>query len=594
MVGRNADNRIEPECWPAINPSFHFTKDQKFFAIGSCFAENIARRLHLDGYNVHGATDGEGEPRRRYTPPAVAQEIAWAHRIHARDDEPTDADILPLLLEMAPGRWTDLWATPETGAPRTLEEMIARRRRLYAYFRGAFEADVVIVTLGLIEAWRDEVSGSYVEFDTAWARREDRARFSFERLSFEQCKKHVRGTLDLLRDGSRRILLTTSPVVLARTFTGDDIIVANSHSKSVLRAVAGELSDEFPDVDYFPSYEIATVTRRPEVWEDDLVHVNPGFVGRIMQHVTSAYVPGSADDEKTRLLHMVNLVQAGQYREAQAIYEQLAAAAEDTGDLSVHAAIMRLAFHRGETERAIRHAMRFDPDDSPLYINHLDWMFDAARVLAASDGHKERAAEVRRRLVDLALRRPELLLQPFGNIDHAGDALAMGEFLDLIREADVNHPGLISKVCAKLHDLGDTDEALRLADRQLGRTPDDGLMLARKVRLLLAMDRPRDAAAALARLAEAEPENMWAHLTLARTLARAGRHAEALTAADFGLARTPDEPQLLAVKARILMKLRRREEAVLFAQRALDHAAGEPNAIREAARVLGIAELAAS
>src|SRR4051794_39568577 len=109
MLGRAADNRLEPECWPDVQPSFHFTKDQKFFAIGSCFAKNISKRLALDGYNVLSATGTQGERRNRYTPPAIWQELAWAEEIYHRDDTIRDEDILPLLIELSSGKWADLW-----------------------------------------------------------------------------------------------------------------------------------------------------------------------------------------------------------------------------------------------------------------------------------------------------------------------------------------------------------------------------------------------------------------------------------------------------------------------------------------------------
>ena len=81
MVGRAGDNRIEPECWPVVKPGFQFSKDHKFFTIGSCFAGNIGRRLKVDGYKVHGSEAMPGEQRNRYTPASIFQEIEWAGRI---------------------------------------------------------------------------------------------------------------------------------------------------------------------------------------------------------------------------------------------------------------------------------------------------------------------------------------------------------------------------------------------------------------------------------------------------------------------------------------------------------------------------------
>ena len=43
---------------------------------------------------------------------------------------------------------------------------------------------------------------------------------------------------------------------LTATASGEHVVTATIHSKSVLRAVAGELTTTRPDTDYFPSYEI--------------------------------------------------------------------------------------------------------------------------------------------------------------------------------------------------------------------------------------------------------------------------------------------------------------------------------------------------
>ena len=570
MVGRGRDNRLEPECWPHVDPGFRFTKDQIFFAIGSCFAANISKRLILDGYNVHGGLVSEGNRRNRYTPAAIYQELAWAKAIFERDDCPREQDIEPLLIELGPGRWGDLWCRPDKGAPMDFAGAVEARRELYAYFRGAFVSDVVIITLGLIEAWWDDVSQSYVEFDTPWARRDDRDRFRFEKLSFDTSKDYVQRTLDLVLDGHRRVLLTTSPVILARTFTDQDIIVANSQSKSVLRAVAGELSDDHEDVDYFPSYEIATLTRRPEVWDDDLIHIQPNFIARIMQHVTNAYVPGSVGADERALMRMANLVDGLQFDEAQRIYDDSGQMIWEVAQPAIHVAAMRLAMRRGAADLALRHALQIDRGSDLLFSNHTDWMFDVSRVLSRSPGYEHQGEAVADRVTSVGKEQPEAFLSLFVERQRAGDDEALRDLLPLIVKADVNHPVLTHKVCAKLHEFGRTGDALVLAERQLDRTPDNSLILARQARLLLALRRPEDAIQPLGRLVDLEPEDAWAHLTLARTCLKLGRMAEGLQALESYLDRVTEDGPALALKARFLCKMGRKHEAGEAAHRALE------------------------
>ena len=42
------------------------------------------------------------------------------------------------------------------------------------------------------------------------------------------------------------------------TYTANDVLVASSYSKSVLRAVCGEIDSRYNHVQYFPSYEIVS------------------------------------------------------------------------------------------------------------------------------------------------------------------------------------------------------------------------------------------------------------------------------------------------------------------------------------------------
>jgi hypothetical protein len=64
------------------------------------------------------------------------------------------------------------------------------------------------------------------------------------------------------------IYVTVSPVPLQRTFSGQDVYVANNLSKSTLRAALGQLAVNRKNVRYFPSYEMV-MAARDEAWEAD-------------------------------------------------------------------------------------------------------------------------------------------------------------------------------------------------------------------------------------------------------------------------------------------------------------------------------------
>lgn len=582
VLGRGEDNRIEPECWPVVNPTFQFSKDQTFFTIGSCFAGNIARRLEADGYNVHK----KGEQRTRYTPPSILQEIEWAERIFRRDGIVTAGDLEPLLIETATDRYSDLWNRPGKDPPADMATAVERRQAIYNWLSGAFESDVVVMTLGLIEAWYDTVTKSYVEFDSGWLRRRDRDRFRLEVLSFEKCKDFVRRTLDLLLDGNRRVLMTTSPVVLARTFTNKDIIVANTHSKSVLRAVAGELSDELDGVDYFPSYEIATIGPRQQVWEDDLRHVKPNFVGRIMQHVTNVYVPGSVSDETSSLMHMANLVDAGDLDAAAKLYDRLADSAERSTDKFVHAAAIRLAMTRGDTAAAVRHARAFDPRDERQYLSHPAWMLEAARALSASEADRESGDEIFSRLKAICASRPAIIMPLLIDRERARDDEGLRFVIGLIEDMPALESATAIRAFQKLKQMGESDRALALLRRQVERDPENVQTLSLYAKHLLQAGHSADAIEPLRKIVALEPAALWAYPGIARACIWEQRYEEALEAIDALLAHKPDDADALATKARALARLGRPEEARENAHAAATASNGDPKMIRKLQNLL--------
>lgn len=82
-------------------------------------------------------------------------------------------------------------------------------------------------------------------------------RFQFEVLSPESVGREVENIIELfLKYGKvgHKVMLTVSPVPIGRSFSGDDVIVSNCYSKSVLRAYAEYAKDKYKHVDYVPTY----------------------------------------------------------------------------------------------------------------------------------------------------------------------------------------------------------------------------------------------------------------------------------------------------------------------------------------------------
>ncbi|WP_316898406.1 GSCFA domain-containing protein [Pseudodesulfovibrio indicus] len=217
----------------------------------------------------------------------------------------------------------------------------------------------------------------------------DRERFQFHLLSHGECLGFVEDAIALVRarNPKARFLLTTSPIPLDRTFTDDDVIVANLHSKSKLRSVCGELAAT-GEVEYFPSFESVMLTKDWDIWYPDLRHVEGFFVGEIVNRLCDAYFDSS---ESARLYQRsfcckineesVELVRAALALEEKAEYH------------SRLGGLYRLAGKLDEAIESFRNANRLDPSDWETYrhlaiLEEKKGRFQEARCwLNRAEGH---------------------------------------------------------------------------------------------------------------------------------------------------------------------------------------------------------------
>ena len=190
---------------------------------------------------------------------------------------------------------TFLWGAP-------LDIVKKHRDVVNDVFSNLRTSRVVVITLGLVEAWWDFKSELYLnQTPPIAAVKADPGRFRLDILSyddvlsaFEQCYE----ILCRVCPPNFRLILTVSPVPLDRTFTDHDIILANNYSKSVLRAAAQEIFYSHDNGDYFPSYEMVTHTERAFAWQSDKRHVSPEMVEFIIMRLLKNYQPQD-DDEDT-------------------------------------------------------------------------------------------------------------------------------------------------------------------------------------------------------------------------------------------------------------------------------------------------------
>jgi tetratricopeptide (TPR) repeat protein len=292
---------FDGEVWPEVEPGFRLSAGQTVFTIGSCFARTIEEHLARLGCRtpmldlVLPPDEFQGKPGgalNRFHPPAFRQTVEWAAAIHDRDGRVAWEDVEPFAMETDARGYVELDVA--IGVTVSRERFVERRQQIFDVVRTVFEADCLMMTPGLIEAWLDRKTGLYIhQAPISRAQRREGDRFCFRLLDYDECLGDLLKTIDVVRarNPAVKVLVTTSPIPLHVTFTGQDVRIANTQSKAVLRAACGAIPLLRPEVDYFPSYESVVLTGG-KAWHHDRRHVAPGFAGKIMTRMLGLYFDG--------------------------------------------------------------------------------------------------------------------------------------------------------------------------------------------------------------------------------------------------------------------------------------------------------------
>ncbi len=288
---------------PETSPGFRFGRDARLFAIGSCFARHIENYLLKHGYDVpsgHIQAPGlEAHPGRhatvvlnKFTTHSMLNELRWAL-------EPGCAFPEDSLVEEGAG-FVDLQMVGEV-APAPRDVVLARRPCVAEVFRRVRACHVVVLTLGLVEAWFDREQGLYLNRAPGYRLVKRQAgRFELRLLDHAANLEALEQIHALLRTHCRddlRVVVSVSPVPLSETFTGRDVLVANAYSKAVLRAVAEHFARRHERVDYYPSYESVTLSDRRVAFQDDLHHVADAVVDLNVRRFLDLYAADDAGAE---------------------------------------------------------------------------------------------------------------------------------------------------------------------------------------------------------------------------------------------------------------------------------------------------------
>jgi len=279
------------------DPGLHITPTTPIASMGSCFAREIRKVLLNEGYAyITEETDN---------PASVHASAAWERTYNTfsmrQIFEYTFEDWQPDL------RW---WISPESQTVQdpyrriilydsldSAEEDFAQHK---LHSRQALEkAEVLILTLGLVELWEDTIDGSVICLPSGPYVKEggDMSRYRFKVSRYQENMENLEKIYAIMTRHMPgcKLLLTVSPVHLWATFRKDlDLISASCNSKSTLRSMVDEFVTRHDNVFYFPAFEMATIYQPilGKTWLTDgkeNFHVNKKTVRFIMKHFFSFY-----------------------------------------------------------------------------------------------------------------------------------------------------------------------------------------------------------------------------------------------------------------------------------------------------------------
>lgn len=299
-----ASNRIGKPYLATVGHPSTKVRPGSVYAVGSCFAREIEGALQSSGWTVLSLADAltdeifhaEGRPEygfiNRYSAPAMALEFERGFGVITLGET-------ELMNEVGDNLFFDPNFTNSL-APAPLEVCTRRRKLTAEVVRTVADADVVVLTLGLNEAWYDLEAGRYLNVMPRWNPREGSTRYEVHTLTVRENVEALERIYRLLKARAKRdlqLVITVSPVSLQTTFMPEDIVVANAEAKATLRAAAAEFCHAHADVSYFQSYEIVMNSELDSAFHPDRQHVRRKMVRHIVSIFTRDFVSSDKRSE---------------------------------------------------------------------------------------------------------------------------------------------------------------------------------------------------------------------------------------------------------------------------------------------------------
>ena len=268
-------------------------RSDRFFVMGSCFAEEIRLALTKDIGAGHVVPD--------YRAVIFDAAHAQADELPGRNHMNTyNAFSVLQEIERILGLWTpdpdDYWTIGEKLQCPYRRLVLADSVPVYAALCAGLDtalrdgfaaADHFIFTFGMTEIFVNNRSGKVASQKPGYGMAGGATETTYHRATFAENFAVISRLVDLITSAKpqAKIFMTVSPVPLKTTFSGEDIFAANTLSKATLRTVLAEIAAARPNVIYFASYD-AVIAAGEAAWEGDGRHV----LRPVVESITRAFV----------------------------------------------------------------------------------------------------------------------------------------------------------------------------------------------------------------------------------------------------------------------------------------------------------------
>lgn len=288
---------------PIVRRKPWLNKQTPIGSAGSCFAMEIALWLQENGFNyLVTERPAPHDPHKE----AIS---------NARWGTIFNTPSLRQLVERAFGVIETpriLWSDVRDGVERFYdpfrEDVIFYSREEYendydshvaAVRQALSEVKVFAMTIGMNEVWFLK-NGGYALSRAPW--RVAGSCVEPRLLTVEENVRHLSAMWKTWKrfNPDLKLILTVSPVPLHATFRADHqhIVVANAHSKAVLRATADEFVRTHEDVEYFPAFEVVNFCTK-DAWHADQRHVSRNAVANVMRTFCEMFLEPQGSQENS-------------------------------------------------------------------------------------------------------------------------------------------------------------------------------------------------------------------------------------------------------------------------------------------------------